>query len=703
MRKDFPETLYFNPSLITDGSGQAVVKLNMADSITEWRISTVANTAKGAVGSTTSGVTVFQDFFVDVSFPSTVTRNDEITFPVAIYNYLETPQTVKITLTPGDWYTPLGGLEKSVALEAGQVTSVSFPVKLTKVGKHGLKVTGIGSQMSDAVLRVVNVKPDGKKVDATASGVLDGSTTHDVTFPAGMVPDSQNLVVKIYPGIMAQAVEGLDSMLREPHGCFEQTTASNWPNTLVLDYLNQTGQASPEIEMKAMGYLSQGYQRLLTFECTGGGFVWFGDPAPANVILSAMGVLEFADMSRVMEIDENVIKRTADWVIGAQQSAGNWTTNQGSEFATVQYDDTKTTAFVTWALAESPYGADAVQKAVKWLQPRATAEDTDVYSLAMIGIAFATADPSGAATTAVLDRLAKAAVTDEKGAVSWEYKGSSHNYGGGGQGGVNPTSIEVTALAVQAFVAASAHLDLVPGAVGFLAAQKNGLGNYGSTHATILTLRAMIRSLANKTEEGEGTVKIKVGGEVVETLVISEENRNVFQHFELGDLVDPTTTTPVEIAYEGTGNLMYQVVWTHHVPHKDPVVEPAESLDIAIDYDKTTLKVNDIVTATATVKNLTDAKLDMVMLDLGVPPGFKVNAAKLEEAVKAGLILKYELPGQQVTIYLEKLDPGATLKLSWDLQAQFPVKAQAPGASAYLYYAPTTRTDIAGAAFTVTE
>ena len=60
VRKDFPETLYYNPSLITDPSGKASVTLDMADSITEWRISTLANTADGVVGSTTGAITVFK-------------------------------------------------------------------------------------------------------------------------------------------------------------------------------------------------------------------------------------------------------------------------------------------------------------------------------------------------------------------------------------------------------------------------------------------------------------------------------------------------------------------------------------------------------------------------------------------------------------------------------------------------------------------
>jgi uncharacterized protein YfaS (alpha-2-macroglobulin family) len=73
-------------------------------------------------------------------------------------------------------------------------------------------------------------------------------------------------MVKIYPGVLSQVVEGLDSMLRMPYGCFEQTSSTTYPNVLVLDYLKTTNQAAPEVQMKAEEYINLGYQRLTTFE-----------------------------------------------------------------------------------------------------------------------------------------------------------------------------------------------------------------------------------------------------------------------------------------------------------------------------------------------------------------------------------------------------------------------------------------------------
>ena len=700
VRKDFPETLYWNPSLITDEEGKATVSLTMADSITEWRVTSVGNTSGGVLGSNTTGITVFQDFFVDIDFPAILTRKDEITFPVAVYNYLPITQTVTVEIEPSDWFSLFGSGSVALEVDPGEVTVVHFPVRVEEAGWHALTVTGIGSTMSDAIQRMVLVKPDGKEFRDTASGMLKDGDTVQAAYPASMIPNSHELLVKIYPGIMAQAVEGLDSMLQMPSGCFEQTTATNWPNTLITDYLRQSGQINPEIELKAVNFLQQGYQRLLTYECTGGGFVWFGDPSPANVILSAMGVMEFADMSKVIEIDEAVIARTVDWLLSAQKSDGSWHTNQGSEFATVQYDDPKTTAYVSWALGESGQAPSATGLANDWLETYAYADDTDTYALSLIAAAYSASEPDSPRASHVFGRLADLAVEDE-GLVYWTFAGG--NSWGGGGGSSDGGNIEVTAYIIQALMRAGSHMDLVGGAVAWLASNKDSFGNWGTTHATIQSLRAMIMSLQNKTEEGEGITEIYVNGALADSLAITEENRNVFHQFELGALADVSADNDVLIEYEGTGNLMYQVVWSWFEGYNEETIASSDILSIELSYDKTQLQVDDVVTAKATVTNLSEAQLDMVMVDLGLPPGFTLLADKLAALVESQQIMKYELPGQQISIYLEKLLPGQVLEIEYDLQAKYPVKAQSTGSSTYLYYDTETKDEAAPVEFEVDE
>src|SRR5690606_33393557 len=141
-----------------------------------------------------------------------------------------------------------------------------LPVRVERVGVQTLTVRAFGEDASDAVARMVRVVPDGQAVPTAQSGALgQGSLALEVALPVDAVPGSEQLYLEVYPAFLSQAVSGLDSMLQVPNGCFEQTTSTTWPNVLVTHYMEQTGQVTPEIQLKAESLISAGYQRLLTF------------------------------------------------------------------------------------------------------------------------------------------------------------------------------------------------------------------------------------------------------------------------------------------------------------------------------------------------------------------------------------------------------------------------------------------------------
>jgi hypothetical protein len=220
VREFFPETMLWQPALITDDKGEANLALSFADSITTWRLSASANARTGAIGGTTLPLKVFQDFFVDIDLPVSLTQGDEITFPVAVYNYLKTPQTVKIELEKEPWFELLdaGGLVRSLDVKPGDVTNVKFRIRAGKIGMQPLNVKAIGSKKSDAVKRLVEVVPNGQKIEKVASDRLKGTVTQVIDIPANAVPDASKLIVRIYPGVMAQVLEGVEGLIRLPGG-----------------------------------------------------------------------------------------------------------------------------------------------------------------------------------------------------------------------------------------------------------------------------------------------------------------------------------------------------------------------------------------------------------------------------------------------------------------------------------------------------
>ena len=132
VRSYFPEALYINPEIITDGNGDASISIPIADSITTWRMAMLASTQHGALGTGTSSLKVFQDFFVDLDLPVTLTQGDRVSIPVAIYNYSGEPGEVSVlssSRTTGfRWMTTLPiRLSRSIPAASAARSSPSKP------------------------------------------------------------------------------------------------------------------------------------------------------------------------------------------------------------------------------------------------------------------------------------------------------------------------------------------------------------------------------------------------------------------------------------------------------------------------------------------------------------------------------------------------------------------------------------------------
>ncbi len=371
VRSWFPESLFVTPEIITDKDGRASITIPIADNITTWRMAMLASTKQGALGSGTASLKVFQDFFTEMDLPVTLTQGDEVSIPVAVYNYSGSHGDVRLQLDRSDWYSLEGDVpEKNVAVESGRVGGSQFTITAKRIGKFKLTLRAEmegGAKRADIVVREIEVVPNGREQSMVFNGRLDSTAAQQqVNFPATSIPDASTVFVRLYPGPLSQVVEGMDSLLRMPGGCFEQTSSSTYPNVLAVDYMKRTKKLTPEVSAKAEAFIAAGYQRLVTFEVPGGGFSWFGT-APANKILTAYGLMEFSDMSKVHDVDPKIIQRTQAWLAGQQQGDGSWKPDSGgiNEGATnnFQSDVLRITAYVAWSLEVTGYSGPAVESA----------------------------------------------------------------------------------------------------------------------------------------------------------------------------------------------------------------------------------------------------------------------------------------------------------------------------------------------------
>ncbi len=91
----------------------------------------------------------------------------------------------------------------------------------------------------------------------------------------------------------------------------------------------------------------------------------------------------------------------------------------------------------------------------------------------------------------------------------------------------------------------------------------------------------------------------------------------------------------------------------------------------------------------------------MVIVDLGLPPGFSLVADDLVQAVSDLKINRFETTDRQIIVYVDAIEAGATLELTYQLQARYPLKVQCPDASTNLYYDASSKASASCAPLTV--
>jgi uncharacterized protein YfaS (alpha-2-macroglobulin family) len=708
VRQWFPETLAWRPELITDDRGEVTLSLELADSITTWRLTTSAVSGQGQLGAAEFPIKVFQPFFVDFNLPVALTRHDEVGVPIVVYNYLDQEQTVELTVKAADWYELLDestGDEASAAtknrlsltLGPGEVRSVTYPLRVLQVGRQQLEVTAVASGVSDAVRREIEVVPNGVPVEQVASGRLTAPLDMTLRIPNDAIEGSVQAVVKLYPSSFSQLVEGLDSIFRMPYGCFEQTSSTTYPNILALDYLRRTDKSVPEIEAKARQYIHTGYQRLVSFEVDGGGFDWFGNP-PANRTLTAYGLMEFQDMARVHDVDPRLIERTRDWLLAQRHTDGFWQDesrmfNEGLASSVNRGGDADlaSTAYIAWAVFADGQASSQAGPTLNYLLAHPAESIDDPYLLAITANAVAAIRQDEPRVLRYLERLDEIKKANDEGTLCWWEQPANRRttfYGSGRAG-----DVETTALATLAMLRVGKFPATTKGALSWLIEQKDAHGTWHSTQATVLALKALLEGTGAALGGGEERrVEVALDGETCREFVIPAEQSEVMQQLNLSDLLRRGNEYQLALTDRTNTSVSYQVTFRYYVERSTETPGVAEEpLSVNIAYDRERLSVNETVTAVATVVNNLPEAAPMVILDLPIPGGFAIDPEALDELVGSQKIAKYQITARQAIIYLRRLEPGQSLELQYRLRATMPVQVTVPDGQAYEYYDPDRR------------
>lgn len=677
-RNDLGSTVYWNGNVETDRNGRAKVEFVTNDLISSFKTTIEGFADDGSIGRAEYSYSTRLPFSMDAKIPVEAVSGDKMMLPVFLKNTTGSDISGELNLS----------LPQQLTAEV-RTTHVIIPAKGSKVfylncaastviGKGNLEIRFRSAEFNDALTRVVNVVPKGFPATISLSG-QDMEKSFTVK-PVNIVPGSMKVTLTAFPNIMTDLMSGVDAILREPYGCFEQTSSSNYPNIMVMQYLQNTKTNDPKVEARARQLLEDGYKKLVAFETKENGYEWFG-AAPAHEALSAYGLMEFVDMKKVYpKVDDAMIERTVQLLLNKRDGSGGFKKNPRALDSFGAADEDITNCYIVYAMTEAGKG-NLIDREINAAY-RDAKKSNDPYMLALMANAlFNIGDAKRG------EELMSLLVNGRQEAAFWNGKRHSITRSTG-----EALKIETTSLVALAVMKSSdPDMQSLQSAVKFLVGARSGYGMFGSTQSTILALKALSRfaEFSKKTDES-GTIEVLVNGNVVATKDYAKGERNNVELPGLEKFV-AAGTQDIKVRFKGCKNaLPYTVNMTYSTTLPESSKECVVSLSTQLGAKQ--VKVGETLRLTATLKNKTNQGQPMTMTIIGLPAGFTAQPWQLKEMQEKGVVDFYEVIGNNIACYYRDLAPGEQKVINFDLKAEMPGEYDAPASSAYLYYTNEQKT-----------
>lgn len=292
----------------TTTSNSLDCQFELPDLVKTFRVCVFAVSTDGVYGTHTTTITICKPFNMVVESPLFVRPDETVTCKMILENNRDTDVAVDV-----------GFLGRKVQIPKRQVYNVDFDVSQSDMPLE-VQVTESGQTHSHRVSVPVYLGLTYEKSQSLKFQVTDDPLTQNtalIELPENIVPGSLDLQVE-YKQLSADVlVKGLDRLVREPYGCFEQTSATTFPLVMLIQYIDGLPQKTEKMlkmRIDAEDKMKRGIKRLLGYECSKGGFEWFGSD-PGHPTLSAYGIWQFVEMNAIGQyIDVKIIDRTLDWL-----------------------------------------------------------------------------------------------------------------------------------------------------------------------------------------------------------------------------------------------------------------------------------------------------------------------------------------------------------------------------------------------------
>ena len=279
IRREFKDTAFWQPDVVTGGDGKATVSFKLPDNLTTWRATARAVTADTRVGSSVQKTIARKDVIMRLEMPRFLTQGDTVTISGVVHNFLKSDKSTKISLDLNGAQL-LDSSSETVTIKQNGEHRVDWRVQANQVGKLTLLAKALTDTESDAVEMSMEIVPHGlKQTVGNATTLTQNDADQSFSLDLSKNPDAQarSLRIEASPSIAATLFGALDYLTSFPYGCTEQTMSSFLPNIVVAQALKDVPTAKIRASNDLDKKVQRGMDRLYAYQHDDGGWGWWKD------------------------------------------------------------------------------------------------------------------------------------------------------------------------------------------------------------------------------------------------------------------------------------------------------------------------------------------------------------------------------------------------------------------------------------------
>ncbi len=688
-RTDFRQTVYWNPIVQTDENGEATFEFYNSDAISSFKIITEGINALGVPGRDETTYSTKKMLYTDVKIPAYLSVNDTIKLDLKIYNNSAKTEKVQFEATLPDGFKILHKNYGNVSIDAEGYANIPLEIiPLKKMENETLSISLQSENYQDFVSNQVTVVSPYFPTQTTIAGTTNETYSFEVK---NSVPGSINASFNIYTDVVGDVMDGIASMLRQPYGCFEQTSSSTYPNVMILNYLQQAGKSNPDVEKQALDYIDKGYKRLIGFETAENGFEWFGN-TPAHETLTAFGLLEFTEMKNVYpNVDEKMLRRTVKWLLSRRDGKGGfYKSKQGYDsFASSPQDVAN--AYIIYALSEAKIEVNLDLEYATALKDALKTNDS--YKMALLACtAFNLRKKQD--FYMLIEKLK--AVIERRGFAELPFKNTiTRSYGSSAQ-------IETAAFTVLALLKEKNNERFVQKGIKYILNARTN-GRFGATQATCMGLKALIeytKSQKAKFIASSDKISLKLNGhDISKKLEINTKGMITISGLENYIKEGTQRFSVVFSNTKVTFPYALEVNYDSYLPASDDNCK----VRLQTHLNSKRSSVGDNVRLQVSLKNQTATSLPMTMGIVGIPSGLSLQPWQLKKLIDEQKVAYYEIFGNHLVLYWRSMKAKETIEIPLDLKVEIAGSYTAPASTGYLYYEDEKKHWIKGSEISVTQ